>query len=531
MVLTSGQQKSAQNRKFFEDYTSTINRGIANPTHMKRYQDVAKEYGWNTAQLKPTNTFKAPLTPGQKQSASNRQFFEDYTSTIKRGIANPTHIKRYQDTAKEYGWKVATPDHKMMQDLSIKALSGDTKAQQWLNAMKYKPLSGADLWKGYDTSKLQQGTKPWGQYYKDNPTSQIAKDYDMKLYESFKNKILNNEALTDAQQKQYQDLIARWNMDDWSNPLVQEKDQLEKDKQAALAQQDAALNQSMVTMDGNNFQLFQELQQQMSDRGITGSGIEQDAYGQMQSAANRDYQDAFMQAANAKTGVTRDYNDRISQTKQEIEQQRIAKEQQAWENEMAENESQTKAQQEAAKMQLERDKFLTASSGIMYINGKPLTANGRPITTVEFQKLTETQRHNLATENNVANKTQLDYLLGRERNAISQEGHQLDYAVGMAKIQADIQKASANLELGYAKLDQGYAKIEADMNKAKASLDVAARKAATSEQKNMITGIKGQLDSLQKQIKAQKDGKATKKQKEQYNALMKRLDDVLTGKL
>lgn len=496
----------------------------------------------------PVTPFKPTwlTTPGIKKgmSADHAKFYETYTKNLQQGIADPAALITYNTLAKKYGLKKGSISTEVMKQMSVRALSGDKKAQAYLKAFGLKAFNGEKLYKGYtDPSKLTPQQRQ--EYFKYNPTSQYTEDYDKRQFDLYNEKIRNDEPLTKLERDWYNKMIQKWGYEDHNDPLVQQKWQQEKDKQAALDAQDSNLNNSMAILDSNNFQKFQQLQQDMSARGMGDSGIASDAYTRLQMGANRDYQDAFIQGQQNKADIQAEYTDKRGQIDEKIFANKRAAEQAKAEMDFAYAEMEQKAMTEQQKMQFEKDKFLSQQSGYLYMNGKPLMMGGKPLTTIELMKLSETKRANIAKENGISQKNQLDFILGTDRNAIARDknaidaqGNQLDYALGMdrnqvdrMRIQAEMEKAAASMKLGYAKLDMGYAKIEADFNKTTAQLDIAARNSATSEQKNMITGVSNQIKALQAQIKAQKGGKATKKQKEQLKGLMNKMDGILSGKV
>lgn len=410
-------------------------------------------------------------------------------------------------------------NQQQLQQMSIKALSGDKAAQEYLKKMGQNPLTGTSLWKGVDAKTLSGNALK--QYMKDNPTAGITKTADMEQFERFNKLISSNKPMSNKQMQQYQALVQKWNLQDHTNPLVQQQMQLTKDKEMALKAQDSALNNNMANLDMNNFQMFQQLQQNMSERGMGDSGIAQDAALRMQMGANRDYQDAFIQSQQNKSDIQSQYTNQKGQIGLAIDQQKQQK-LQFEQQQQLEQQKQVQAQ----------DQFLTKQTGVIYANGKPLMHKGKPITTLEYQKLSETVRSNIAKENNIANKNQLDYLMNAQKN-------QMNFDLGMAKnqtnllkIQANVETASAKLQLAYKRLDLDWTKASANIDKSKAELDIAARNAATKEQSNMIKGLSTQMSTIQKaidtRVKAGQD--PTPEQKAELQMIMQKLDAVLMGK-
>jgi hypothetical protein len=179
----------------------------------------------------------------------------------------------------------------------------------------------------------------------------------------------------------------------------------------------------------------------------------------------------------------------------------------------------------AFKAQTDQDKVMTASTGIVYWQGKPMTdKNGKPISSLDFQKFTskqvidtfkanETARHNQTTE------------------AIQQQNANTTYTKAMAQIakwQKDVEIASKNsdiksdaFKLAQKKYDDGVAKTLADLN----NKDVTRH----------VQELQKQRADIMKQLN--KKG-ITKKQKDSliksYNDLTSQITDQLnkatTGK-
>jgi hypothetical protein len=151
----------------------------------------------------------------------------------------------------------------------------------------------------------------------------------------------------------------------------------------------------------------------------------------------------------------------------------------------------------------------------VYIGGKPVTdSNGKPIRTVDWYKMTETERHNIATETNTATKNAQDYALGADKNAIARQ-----------KIAADLQTSAAQMKLDYAKLDYNYASLDAKNKIAQDQLDVARENAQTSADKTKIDSLKYQLSSVTARMTAaQKAGKKPSKDDvDNYNSILSQL--------
>lgn len=579
----------------------------------------------------PTKTYKDVLNEKQQRfwrqanqimqlggtlSAAQKQTYDAMLNTLKKqGVSNPTYGLEKANTSaysplvdgltdqQERFWRQANAitslggtlsaaqqqtynkianslkgmtDQKQLQDLSIRALNGDVQAQNFLKQIHVNPLTGKALWSGYDPSKLQQGTKAYKQYMIDNPYSDIAKQYDLKNYQIYTERIKNGQPLSPDQMKWYQQAAQKWNLPDYTDPLVSQREQMKQDEQSYMDQmnktyqdyidqinktkedimsqlqkaqqssldsQDVALNNALAQADQDNFQRFLDLQQQMTDRGMADSGIAADAYLRSQMAANQAYQDAYSQAAQNKANIQSDFANQLAQYQSDftdkLGQINLDKLQNQYQihsdymnaiNELSQRIADNKAK-EAAEIQArqdERDKFLTQQTGVVYMDGKPVMGkDGKPLTTIEYQKMLETQRHNKAVESETSRHNQVT-----EKTTAVKVANDYDIAkekldVDRAKIAADVQKAQAQLKLAYDKLSVDSQKANAAMKEAAAKLEIAGKNAATSEMKAKISAIRTQIDSLQKQIGKKKP---TKAQKDQLNKLLNQLSELVSGK-
>lgn len=505
-----------------------------------------------------------PLVPMNGLTPKEQRFWQQANHiTQLGGQLNAAQQKTYSAIANKLRGNV---NQSTLQDLSIRALNGDVQAQNTLKSLHLNPLTGQSLWKGYDPRKLQPGTKAYKQYMADNPYSDLTKQYDLQNYQTYTERIKNNQPISPEQQQWYNNVTEKWGLPNYFDPNVQVQDELkvnEKEyldqltknqqeyldalkkmqeegynrltsaQQSALDAQDVALNNALFQADNDNFQRFLQLQQDMADRGMGDSGIAADAYLRSQMAANQAYQDAYAQVAKTKADILSDfadrfnqwqvaYTDKIGQTKADytdklhqtkdyytkaINEAKLASRDYA-DKKKAEEAAKALALQ---KLQTDRDKFLTEQTGYVFVNGEPLKRpDGKPYTTVELQKLFEAARHNKVTEENKLKEIQANYELGKERNIVTAQGNQLDYQAKMAKIEvdkmriaADAQAAAAKLKYAYARLDLDKQKAQASINEAKSRLDIMAKNAQTSEVRTKITAIKTQLSALQKQIDAQ----------------------------
>lgn len=535
-----------------------------------------------TVQVPKTN----PLVPTTGLTPQEQRFWRQANQiTQLGGQLNANQQKTYSAIANKLRGSV---NQSTLQDLSIRALNGDVQAQNTLKSLHLNPLTGQSLWKGYDPRKLQPGTKAYKQYMTDNPYSDISKEYDLKNYQIYTERIKNNQPISPDQQQWYNYVTQKWGLPNYLDPNVQYQDEMKANEkeytdqltkneqeyldalkkmqeegynrltsaqQSALDAQDVALNNALFQADNDNFQRFLQLQQEMADRGMGDSGIAADAYLRSQMAANQAYQDAYAQAAKTKADILSDfadrfnqwqsaYTDKIGQTKADytdkLQQAKDYYTKAINEAKLASRDYADKKKAEEAakalelqKLQTDRDKFLTEQTGYVFVNGKPLKRpDGKPYTTVELQKLFETARHNKATEENQSKEIQANYELGKERNDITAKGNQMNYNAKMAQIELDRQKiaqdgqiAMAKLKLAQAKLDLDKQKAQDAMNQAQAKLAIMAGNAQTSEVKAKISAIKTELSALQKQIDARL--KAGKKPTKEQRKQLKGLMDQL----
>jgi hypothetical protein len=429
-------------------------------------------------------------------SYSDAKWYYDYNDKIKNAANNSYQLQQYKNLVKKYGLKDYTAQSNVNEDalrqMSIKALEGDKNAQAYLKNMGYK-MDNNSIWSKTTADQFWADPKLRWAYMTANPTADLTKQYDMGFYNKYSDMITNNQPITQDQLDWYNKAIAKWNLEDMRDPYNQQVETLKKDKQNALDAQDVALNQSMAQMDANSFNQFQQLQQQMSNKGLADSGIAADAYLRAQMANNANYQQAFAQAAQNKADTATKYDTDIYGVKTEQ-----LKNQQAQAAEAAkEAVDRQNAQTELLKLQNQQDQWLTQQTGTVYINGKQVLVNGKPINTIDWYKMTETQRHDMATEALTAQKNANDYNVAMDSNAVKRE-----------QIAADVQTKMAQMKLDYAKLDYNYAKLEADNKIAQDKLNIMKENAQTSADKAKIDALSKQLSSYTSQIVAyQKAGK------------------------
>src|SRR5437764_1356037 len=225
--------------------------------------------------------------------------------------------------------------------------------------------------------------------------------------------------------------------------------------------------------------------------------------------ANQNYQQAYSDTATKKADINNTYDSQISGSK-------IA--QQTYADNLAN--SQAKAATDAATAQTEQDKYLTSATGTVYVGGKQLIINGKPVQSMDWNKLNETQRHNLATEGNTATANANNFTIAKDKNAIAREtaANNLTIAISRNKLDA-------------AKLDYNYKKLESDNADQQAKIQIAIANAQTSKDKTQLTALGKQSDSLAKQIAAyQKAGKkAPKKLVDDYNKTNNAISSIVGG--
>lgn len=499
---------------------------LAQQYGIKGYQGTAQQNGQLLGYLQKPKTTAKPKAPVTKPvviapkkpviSSKEKAFYDQYTKAIMGGSNNTAQLGQYNNIVKKYGLKAGSVGGTTLQQLSLKALQGDKNAAAYLKAMNLKGSTGSALWGGFKGDISKESAAVRHQYMKDNPYAQYTKDYDMQHYKTYNDMITNNKQMTNSQIEWYSNMIKKWNLEDMNDPFNQQKAQLEKDKQGALSAQDVALNQGLGAQDATNFQMFNQLQQQMADRGMGGSGIAADAYMRAQMGANQNYQQAFSDSATNKSDIQAQYTDAIYGVKKDKTEFEAGQQQLAAENALAAEKNKI----DYLKQQTENDKYLTASTGYVYYNGKQLTYQGKPITSVEYKKLTETQRHNMATENNSAIKNAQDYQLGIDKNAIARQ-----------KIAADLQQSIAKNKLEYAKLDFNYSKLESTNAYNQEKIRIAAENAQSTKDKTQLTSLGKQSSDLAKQIVAyQKAGKKPPKDiVDKYNNINNQISSLVGG--
>lgn len=381
-----------------------------------------------------------------------------------------------------------------LQKLSMAALSGDKSAQEFLKKYNISKASGSALWKGQNVTKEMfdaSGQDFRAQYVKDNPYADVTKQYEMNNYNAMSEWIKSGKPIADYQMESYNNLVNKWNLDDMNDPFVQYQQDLKKNQQDALSAQDVALNQGMAQMDANSFQQMQGLQQNMSERGISDSGLASDAYMRAQMANNMNYQQAYAEGATRKADITQQYTDAIQGAKVDSMTYKDQKAQAEAENMVAQQNALAKLQEQ----QTEQDKYLTSSTGYVYLNGQVMKgANGQPMTSLEYAKLQETNRHNTATE-----------------------------SISMQKMNNDLAVATQKLQYNWASLDLKSQVAQADIADAQAKLEIMARNADTTAIKAQAGILNNQLKNIQTQINGYK-----KADKPVPDSLKTQLKDIMT---
>jgi hypothetical protein len=380
-----------------------------------------------------------------------------------------------------------------LRDYSLRALNGDQSAIDYLNNNGFSAMTGQNLWKNYDPTKGFGSHQAQATYLNDMSEGEFAKKFDDEWYSKYNEAITGNKAMDGWEVNLYNDIVKRRNLDDFNNPYVQAAQQLEKDKQSALSAQDVALNQGMAQMDANSFQQFEQLQQNMAQRGMHDSGIGADAYMRAQMANNQNYQQAFAEGATTKSNLQTDYNKAISDAK-------LGK----WDYDNQLAQGQAEQAIKLQEIQNDQDKWLTESTGSVFLNGQRIMMDGKPLTTIEWEKLSEEKRSNLAQEALEGQKNAWDFQLGQEQNQIGWDSN----AIKRQQVAVDLQIATSKLQLDYAKLDYNYAKLDSNNMIAQDKIRIMSDNAQTAADKSKITSLGQQLNSLTSQITAyQKNGK------------------------
>lgn len=492
----------AAQEKWYYQFLDAYKQGKANMGDLDRFHGYQNVLG-----LQGNKTYGG----GANIQEAQKDFARQYADKLKNGVADLSEFDQYMGYVNAFGLDRGTPSQSVLQQLSAQALNGNKTAQDYLNRVGAKNLSGIDLWKDFDTNTLQKNSEAYNQYMKDIPYSQFTKDEEKKLFDIYQEHIQSGKMLDGGMLQKYKELASKWNLEDMTDPHVRQRDQLEKDKKAAMDAQDIALNQGLAQMDTNSFNQFNQLQQQMSERGMGDSGIAADAYMRAQMANNQNYQQAYAQGATTKSNIQTQFNEAISNSRlQEFDYKNKLQQAQAEQN--------IKLQE----IQNDQDKWLTESTGSVFVNGQRIMVDGKPLTTVEWEKLSEEKRSNLAQEALEGQKNAWDYQIGQEKNALGWDSN----AIKRQQVAVDLQIATSKMQLDYAKLDYNYAKLDANNAIAQEKIRVASDNAQTAADKSKISALGQQLDSITKQLTAyQKSGKNLKT--DQYKALVDEYNRVL----
>lgn len=419
---------------------------------------------------KKTTTTKKPTTSKPKTTVTKKPVVSSpkkTTTTPKTTVTNKpktTTTKKPTTTVKKPPVAKTTPAKKPV----------TTKARDWSKVT---------------SAQLDKDAKLRSEYFKANPTSTYTKNWETKDYNRYNDMIMNNKGMTDSQRKYYNKMLGKWGWDDYNDVNVQQQYHLKQDKTKAIDAQTTSLNQSLSTMDAQAFQDKQAMQQEMSNRGITDSGIAADAYNRAQALNGQNYSAAYAQSAQDKADISAKYTDLINQSKQTQAEAKAAQEAQTAESVTAQLKAQT-----------EQDKYLTSSTGYVYLNGKVLKdKNGKPLTSVAYQKMLEDNRHNQAVE-----------------------------SANMQKINNDLALATQKLKLNYATLDLKSQQAQAAIANAQAKLELAARNADTAEVRVQAGILNSEVKSIQKQIDGYRrsDKKVPKSLKDKLKAVMSKMDKL-----
>lgn len=402
-----------------------------------------------------STTPAAPKRPTHISAADNK-WYNQYSGSIVNGNANASQYHHYLDLQKQYHLHGSSIGGSALHNISIKALSGDKNAQAYLHSMHLTAQdSKHGLWKGVTDNQLNGNTALRTAYRHDNPYAKFTKNDEMSTYNRYNNSLWGNKQLTGDQLSYYNSIVNKWNLSDQRDPYNQQIHQNNVDKQTALNAQDTALNSSLHQMDTSNYQQYQQMNQDMENRGLTDSGIAADSMTQARADNSGVMSKAYSDAAAQKSDIRNQYD---QQNNTIVKNQQDAQAQQAALNE--------KTQTDLLAAQSKQDQYLTSSTGYVYMNGKMITYGGKPLKSLDYQKLNETQRHNIATENNIKIKNSNDYVLGQDANQAkedsltaqmahwqSQDRYNQDLLSFKGKqLDEQIRKDSENAKLGREKL-------------------------------------------------------------------------------
>lgn len=467
-----------------QNYFNSLKLGNQDPEELSRFLN----YQYLLPNAKNMNLTTSAGYDGSDLTQAQKQWMNNYAQAIASGTNNLSQLGQYQGYLKAFGGQSAAPSQNILQELSMGALNGDVGAQNYLNQMGLKPLQGADLWQGLDPTTLggfNQGNSlnpVTQQYMKDNPYSDYTKQQDNSLYNQYSDIITGGKQLDNNQLGQYENLVQKWNLKDMTDPYNQMLSQNQQDKQTALNAQDVATNQTLSIADANNFKNMMAAQQGVVNKGMdNNSGLAQDAFSRASMAANQDYQKAYSDAAKNKSDIANTYD-----------QQQMSIQDKQNSVQMARQQFQYQQQKDMAAQQTQQDQFLTAQTGNVWINGQLLKgSDGKPINTLDWQKMSETQRHDLAQEQIDSTKVSNDYNLGitnANNNA--------------AKIANDYEIAKGNLANAVAKENLASQQAQASIQDAKNKLAIAMQQASTDAGKATATNLKARLDSVTSQMNA-----------------------------
>ena len=567
------------NKQFYNDYKKKIITGTNDVKDLARYQEIMKRHGFKgaTTSASVMQDLSIRALNGDKDAQAYLKA-RGYKALEGDALWNGYDTSKLQDAT---GAK-----YKYLEDNPYSAYTKDSNMKEYARFNKY--IENNVQMSPRQMERYKTIVKNWG-----------LDDYTDPLVMQ---RVKTERDKTDAE-KRLDDYL-KTTEDMYNKDRDSILGQLDEAKDYAMGAQDTALNNSLNQQNATNFQQYQSLMQSMNERGLGNSGIAEDQYARMNMASNRGYQDAMADAALNKAGINTDftnqkvntqsaYTDRLASLKSDYTDRRnsttaqytqqigdlnlqksdrdLAIKQKEDELKLAEEQIKSQERVAMAENQLKTDEMLTKQRGVLYMNGKPyLTKQGKLVYTVDYLKMTETQRHNLAQEALEANKISLDYAaaidknnatregdiydynaaidrnnatregnaydyqVGMDRNNATREGNQLDYNLGMAQdatkqlqIQADLQVSMAQIQLDEAKLDFDYAKLESDNALAQEDIKIAAENAQTKKDKETLTALGKQSNSLSKQIVAlKKKKKLSKKEKAQLKELVKKYNDV-----
>lgn len=516
-TTTTTKKPNADELKFFNQYTQNRVAGKGQTAERDDYYNkLATTYGLkaiNNDQAKFVNQYAANQATGKGVTTARDSYMNTLTSTYGlKGYSNPA----VQQSHDALSGKIDFSKLEKTSDGFVKLPNGQYATPDGLMTLTQDQYDAFGLSKGKSTNL----DEAYG----------IADK--LKMEEFLKN--MND---------MYSPIIGQYN-----NYLST----LQGQHQNNLNAIDAQGNRTVQGVSDNNFLAAQENEQALADRGIGSSGVGDEFRTRNQMSANRNLQDAYMQTAEYKnqenaqfaenenqikmalaelnpeakaqamyqewlgtTGGTKGIREKkaadtaAAQLEAEKQALEMAKQQAdidakysaqtgtVWLNGKNTGVStagmkidQAKMQLEVAKIQNAKDKQLTDATGYLYSGGKQVLYKGKPIKTIDYMKLSETQRSNIVNE-------------GIKQQAENRKGAELEL-----KAQHWANQDTNSMNLYNLKVADFNRKVAAD------SADIANMQANMTDKQNktQMAALKTQYDGLIKLIAKQKDGKPTKAQ-------------------